>query len=65
MDFKEETAVEQPQNVCLDCGKYWGNLINIGISDITMGLCDVCKSSQPLAVVKPVAFGYLKKGWNK
>lgn len=61
----DQVAVNQPNTVCLECGKYWGFASNLGLTSTKIGMCDVCRDHKPKAVTNPVNFGYLKRGWNK
>ena len=65
MAATKEMAAIQPNNVCIDCGKYWGFASNLALTGLKIGMCDVCRDFKPNAVTNPINFGYLKKGWDK
>ena len=54
----------QPDNVCLDCGKKWGahTLKSSESHRIWLDKCDVC--SNLAAVADASEYGYLKEGWD-
>jgi len=57
-------ADQQPDNVCLDCGRKWGaHKLNSNESHrIWLDKCDVC--GELGAIADASEYGYLVEGWD-